>query len=84
MLGNPRSATTQAEILALAELTTLAELKREQALNGERSGDKALSILVRLEGQVARRRRRLGLDQPPAAPTAPSLAEYTRSREVAE
>ena len=76
VLGNPRSPTTQAELLALAELTTLCESKREQALNGERSGDKALSILVRLEGQVARRRRRLGLDQPPAAPVAPTLDEY--------
>jgi hypothetical protein len=75
--GNPKSPTTQAELLALAELTTLCELKREQALNGERGGDKALSILVRLEGQVARRRRRLGLDKPPAAgPVVPSLDEY--------
>jgi hypothetical protein len=82
-LGRPRSPTTEAELLALAELTTLAERKREQALRDEPDSDKWLDNLIRLEAQVARRRRRLGLDRTKPPAPAPTLAEYLRSKQEA-
>ena len=58
-LNDPQSLTTQAAILAVAELTALCELRREQALQGEAVD---LDQLIRLESMVARKLRRLGVE----------------------
>jgi hypothetical protein len=62
-LGHPGALATQAAILAVAELTALCEQRREQALQGV---DVNLDQLIRLESEVRRKMRRLGLDEPMA------------------
>jgi hypothetical protein len=83
-LNHPHNPIIQTQIRACAELVTLCELRRAELLNGVETSF-AFDSLIRLEGQVSRRLKRLGLDRPHHTPApAPNLAEYTRSRDAAE
>ena len=60
-LGSPADIVTQADILALAELKTAAEVARARLLEGGGGADRDSNNLVRLENLVRRAEARLGL-----------------------
>ncbi len=62
----------RADILDLAECTTICEALRAAALRGEPID---LLALNRLEGTTRRRRAALGLDGPPPEPPVPLLSD---------
>ena len=76
-LGNPVDIALQAQAVAAAEMTAIAELMRERTLQGD---EVDLVQLVRLQGAADRATRKLGLDAHKREPAGPSLQEYLRDR----
>jgi hypothetical protein len=72
-LGNPADIATQSEIVAAAELTTLAEEARALALANPATAD--LDAIVRVQGAADRAVRRLGVKPGAKRDTTPSLAD---------
>jgi hypothetical protein len=81
-IGNPDDMVAIEQCIALAELTVRAEEAR-RAYNPDHN---ALAVIVRLEGLIDRRRRKLIADyKPPPKPrSVPTLAELQAKREAQE
>jgi hypothetical protein len=69
-----RDSPAVMQVRAAAELQVILEMRRAELLAGE-DGTRRIDVLIRLEGELRRKLRRLGLDQPPAAPPRRSLRE---------
>jgi len=78
-VADPNNPLTISDCLALAELRVRAdELRRDPASDP--------NVVIKLEGLIDRRMRRLGLDRrrhEPTAPLAPTFAEIARSAQAA-
>jgi hypothetical protein len=68
-VGDPNNPLTISDCLALAELRVRAdELRRDPASDP--------NVVIKLEGLIDRRMRRLGLDRKREPPSAPDLRSY--------